>query len=176
MILCAHIKSHTHVYTCTEFQGENVNSSFLDILVHPDFHGHLSKRCGRLCTVCISTYNILQYLPQIHVHYHCGGVSHAHAWCGTRLQHPLRTEGNLTPRQIFEVSPRSAEADTVDTCVYGVEEEGPVPDIDPENGVVVSPVSIHLLPAQEMSVMQIDPLHNDNNYGIDMYCSIRSIV
>ena len=37
--------------------------------------------------------------------------------------HPLRTEGNLTPRQIFEVSPRSAEADTVDTCVYGVEEE-----------------------------------------------------
>ena len=69
--------------------------------------------------------------------------------------HPLRTEGNLTPRQIFEVSSRSAEADTMDTCVYGVEEEGPVLDIDPENGVVVSPVSIHLLPAQEMSVMQI---------------------
>ena len=39
--------------------------------------------------------------------------------------HPLQTEGNLTPRQIFEVSPRSAEADTVDTCVYGVEEERP---------------------------------------------------
>ena len=31
------------------------------------------------------------------------------------------------------------------------------------------PVSISLSPAQEMSAMQIDPLHNDTNYGIDMY-------
>ena len=41
--------------------------------------------------------------------------------------HPLRTERNLTPRQIFEVSPRLAETDVVDRWLFGVEEEGPVP-------------------------------------------------
>ena len=90
--------------------------------------------------------------------------------------HPMRTEGNLTPRQMFEVSPRSEEVQSIDGWAYGVEEEGPVPDIDPENSVVVSPVGVRLSPAQEASVMQIDPLHNDNNYGIDLYCSVRSIV
>lgn len=90
--------------------------------------------------------------------------------------HPMHTEGNLTPRQIFEVSPRSAEVHSIDRWAYGVEEEGPVPDIGPDNSVVVSPVDVRLSPAQVTSVMQIDPLHNDNNFGIDLYCSVRSII
>lgn len=49
---------------------------------------------------------------------------------------------------------------------YGVEKEGPVPNIDPNNSVINSPVGVRLSPAQ---VMQIDPLHNDQ---IDLYSSI----
>lgn len=52
---------------------------------------------------------------------------------------------------------------------YGVEEEGEVPNIDPNNSVINSPVGVRLPPAQ---VMQIDPLHNDNIFKIDLYSSI----
>ena len=90
--------------------------------------------------------------------------------------HPLRTERNLTPRQIFEVSPRLAEADVVDGWLFGVEEEGPVPDMDLSDCVVVPPVAISLSPSLMRMLLQIDPLHNDNNHGIDVYCNVRAIV
>lgn len=89
--------------------------------------------------------------------------------------HPLRTEGNMTPRQIFEVCPRAADAQMVDIHIYGVEEDGPVPEFDSEDGVVVPPLQVHLSPQQEAAILCIDPLHNDNNYGINSYHHVRAI-
>ena len=85
-------------------------------------------------------------------------------------------EHSLTPTQLFEVSPRSAELDDiVNRLLYGVEEEGLFPDMDSNNRVVVPSVSVCLSPSQEASVLQLDPLLNDGNYGIDLYCSVRSL-
>ena len=48
---------------------------------------------------------------------------------GAHNNHPLRTEHNLTPLQLFTVSPHVNEPITIDTDVYGIEEDGPTPDI-----------------------------------------------
>ena len=86
--------------------------------------------------------------------------------------HPLRTEHNLTPMQLFELSPRSPEADRVNS-MFGVEDEGPFPDLESENCVYVPPVSVNLSPTGEAAVFQIDPLSNDANWhGINLYCSV----
>lgn len=50
-----------------------------------------------------------------------------------QVSHTHNTPTPLTPRQIFEVSPRSAEVHSIDGWTYGMEEEGPLPDIDPNN-------------------------------------------
>ena len=54
--------------------------------------------------------------------------------------HPLRTEHNLTPMQMFELSPWSPEADRVDS-MFGVEDEGPFPDLKRENCGYISSTS-----------------------------------
>ena len=60
--------------------------------------------------------------------------------------------------------------------MFGVEDEGPFPDLESENCVYVPPVSVNLSPTGEAAVFQIDPLSNDGNYGINLYCSVRSMI
>ena len=85
--------------------------------------------------------------------------------------HPLRTEHNMTPRQLVEVSPRSADADTVtiERFNYGVEEQGPLPDVSTDNFITVPAIDISLSPLHEALIIQTDPLHNDGNYGIVLF-------
>lgn len=89
--------------------------------------------------------------------------------------HPLRTEHNLTPSQLFIASPQTVDPLTVDSNLYGIEEEGPVPCVtDPDSTVIVDPPMLTLTPAQESLLP--DPLTDDQNYGIDMYLTVLSIL
>ena len=85
--------------------------------------------------------------------------------------HPLRTEHYLTPLQLFTVSPHAIDPMTIDTDVYGIEEDGPTPDIlVPDNAVVVDPPHINL-PSESIAQFP-HPLTDDNNYGITLFCSV----
>ena len=77
--------------------------------------------------------------------------------------HPLRTEENLIPTQLFRLSPRerSTDVDAGYGRLFGVEEEGPVPDTDSDNCIEVTPIEVNLTPFQARALTQIDPLQND---------------
>ena len=67
----------------------------------------------------------------------------------------------------------------IDANVYGVDEEGPVPDVsDPNDSVVVIPPSryVVLTPAQKAALTQIQPLQNDYNFGINLYLTAVGIL
>ena len=50
--------------------------------------------------------------------------------------HPLRTEHNMTPLQLYMASPTS-DLMILEPHSYGVEEDGPVPEIEsPDNCVI----------------------------------------
>lgn len=84
--------------------------------------------------------------------------------------HRLQTEHNLTPYQLFIASPLTVDPVNVDPTLYGVEEEGPIPDVtDPDNTVITDPPIFTLTPAQE--ALLPFALSDDHNYGIDTYVS-----
>lgn len=91
--------------------------------------------------------------------------------------HPLRTEHNLTPLQLHSVSPvtTTAEQGMIDPNTYGIEEDGPVPNVEsPNNSVIVDPIAF-TIPA-DVAAMLPDPLTSDGNYGIDTYQQILAIL
>lgn len=90
--------------------------------------------------------------------------------------HALRTEHNCTPIQIFLSAPRLPELDVIDHSIYGVEEDGPTPDIDPEYAVIVPPINVHRTSAQQAALQQINSLANDYNYGIDLYLQVLVVI
>lgn len=93
--------------------------------------------------------------------------------------HPIRTEHNYTPRQLFCLGALSADCDQpeVDEAIdpgdhYGVDEEGPVPTLQADDAVVVDPPTIELNAQQETIVQHISSqiaLVDDGNYGISHY-------
>ena len=90
--------------------------------------------------------------------------------------HPMRTEHNCTPRQLFEVFHSLSEPELIDPNLYGVEEDGPVPDVDAEDVVIVPAVNVHIAQLEEAAILQIDPLYNDHNYGIELYLQVIAII
>lgn len=91
------------------------------------------------------------YLPRIN-----------HALEEFARQHPLRTEHNVT---LFTTSLQSTEPAAVDSNIYGVDEDGPVPDIqDPHNAVIVDPPT-----SNNVLLALSDPLLVDGNYTAHTY-------
>ena len=91
--------------------------------------------------------------------------------------HPLRTEHNLTPRQLHSVSPvtTTVQETMIDPNSYGIEEDGPVPNVEsPNNCVIVDPVNFTI--PEDIESMLPDPLTNDGNYGIDTYLEVLAIL
>lgn len=91
--------------------------------------------------------------------------------------HPVRTERNLTPLQLHSVSPVTAtvEQSMIDCNTYGVEEDGPVPNVEaPDNYVNIDPIAF-TIPA-DVEAMLPDPLTIDGNYGIDIFQQVLAII
>lgn len=93
--------------------------------------------------------------------------------------HPIRTEYNYTPRQLFCLGALFADHDQpeVDDIIdpgnhYGVDEEGPVPTLQTDDAVVVDPPAMELNAQQETIVEHISSqisLIDDGNYGMSHY-------
>lgn len=93
--------------------------------------------------------------------------------------HPIRTEYNYTPRQLFCLGALFADHDQpeVDDIIdpgnhYGVDEEGPVPTLQTDDAVVVDPPAVELNAQQETIVEHISSqisLIDDGNYGMSHY-------
>eukprot|EP00794_Sanderia_malayensis_P001947 gene1947-2216_t len=53
---------------------------------------------------------------------------------------------------------------------FGIEEEGPVPEIESDNDVVIPQISLNLEEdVLALSIEQVDPLADDGNQGINKF-------
>ena len=100
--------------------------------------------------------------------------------------HPLSSAHNLSPRQVWHRGvARLANMDPEKACDvfcerwddYGIDEEGPMPDIQTDNDVTI-PDSCLNLPQCQLSYLQnhIHPLSEDGNEGINLYLETAEIV
>ena len=82
----------------------------------------------------LEAYHLLDSLLDIHLlalHFvYIPRINHAlEEFVRQHNNHPLRTERNTTPLQLYMVSPTSVDHIVADVSMYGVEEAGPVSDI-----------------------------------------------
>ena len=88
--------------------------------------------------------------------------------------HRLRTEHNLTPTQMFLISPRTIDPMWIDWNTYGVDVEGPVPSEHPDYGVIVVPPQVHVTSATLTRLPS--SLSDDGNFGINLYLSVLDML
>ena len=96
--------------------------------------------------------------------------------------HPMQTCGNMSPLQIWTEGFYKLEFSDVDLLgstkvgkSYGIDNEGPVPDIQTQNHIEVPRVSINLTEQQQLTYTQqhfqvMD--ENDNSYRMNNFCSL----
>ena len=103
--------------------------------------------------------------------------------------HPIRTEGNKSPLQLwiagfyqFAESDYTAVRDvldlgTVDFNEYGIDDNGPIPPLQTNNHVVLPRSLVELSEDEETFLdSQVQPLFDDENYGIGLYRRTVSLV
>ena len=89
--------------------------------------------------------------------------------------HPLSSANNKSPKQLWQSGMHAynineGAGDSLDYSLYGIDEEGPLPEINSDNDIVVPESSIVLSDEQFSFLSQtIDPLHEDSNEGITLY-------
>lgn len=88
--------------------------------------------------------------------------------------HRLRTEHNLTPAQMFLISPRTSDPMWIDWNTYGVDVEGPISNEHPENCVIVVPPQIHIT-SDTLSQLP-NPVPDDGNFGISLSLYVLDIL
>ena len=98
-------------------------------------------------------------------------------------KHPVRTEGNMSPQQLFvrgvvtsESRMRSILQDVIEPYRYGVEEEG-TPPLEHDGAVVCHPPRLGFLLSdiQERELRRIVESPNDD-FGISQYQSVLQLV
>ena len=101
--------------------------------------------------------------------------------------HPVRTEQNMSPNQLFiqgvlasEATTRSVLQDVIDPSQYGVEEDGPPPPLANDDGaaVVCDPPTLRcsLTSSQENEVRQAIESSDMDDFGISQYLSVLQLV
>lgn len=92
--------------------------------------------------------------------------------------HPVRTEKNRSPLAIWTegfYNHTGADTDILDMTesdinLYGVDFDGPTPELQTNNNIKVPEIDINLSPICEQYIQDnFDPLENDGNFGIDIY-------
>ena len=99
--------------------------------------------------------------------------------------HPLRTCKNRTPLQLWTIGfYESVAVDTnlvqmtdTDLFAFGIDWNGPTPEYETNNHVVVPLIDLELSEEQINHLVEnYDPLCNDDNYGIDIYLNFLEYV
>ena len=103
--------------------------------------------------------------------------------------HPLTTEGNMSPYQLwiegfYQFANSNSETirdvvnpDTLDVNSYGIDDDGPLPEIQTINHVEI-PESDIVLEDEDMAALAllVDPLHEDNEHGKQLYVNACEIL
>ncbi len=95
--------------------------------------------------------------------------------------HPLSSERNRSPQQLFHLGMMSGGYDTSSNNHsfedFGIDEEGPVPEIESDNDVVVPESCINFREDQVAMMMeQVDPLADDGNQGINLFINSVQVI
>jgi len=97
--------------------------------------------------------------------------------------HPLRTSQNRTPLQIWSMGfYKSVGNDLIqmtdtELFAYGIDWDGPVPQIETANNVQVPLIEVELTDEQLYYLYEnFDPLRNDDNYGIDVFLDVLNYI
>ena len=92
--------------------------------------------------------------------------------------HPSRTERHHSPLQLF-CRPifQSAQSDVLpfEMPSYGID-EGPSPQVDDEDAVVVTPIRVSLTEPQLQSLHQLIISTRGDDFGVSSYMRLRSTV
>ena len=93
--------------------------------------------------------------------------------------HGMRTTAHQTSLALWQTHMLSIVDDSplLNFDEYGVDYEGPTPDVDTNSNVVVPGMSVLLTQQQQQQLSStIDPLADDGNYGIKNYLEVLEIV
>ena len=92
--------------------------------------------------------------------------------------HGMRTTAHQTPLALWQTHMLSVVDDSplLNFDEYGVDYEGPTPDITTNNNVVVPDTLVILTEQQQQLSSTINPLTDDGNYGINHYLEALDIV
>ena len=90
----------------------------------------------------------------------------------------MRTTAHQTPLELWQTHMLSVVDDSplLNFDEYGVDYEGPTPDITTNNNVVVPDTLVILTEQQQQLSSTINPLTDDGNYGINHYLEALDIV
>ncbi|KAK0153675.1 hypothetical protein N1851_004538 [Merluccius polli] len=94
--------------------------------------------------------------------------------------HGLSTQGGQTPLQLWHtgiINNIGLGNTAVDAIFannfYGEDEEGPLPELQTNNNVVTPDINVTINETTGHAIQHnFDPLQNDGNYGIDLFCSL----
>lgn len=95
--------------------------------------------------------------------------------------HGLSTQGGQTPLQLWHtgiinnigLGNTAVDAIFHTNNFYGEDEEGPLPELQTNNNVVIPDINVTMNETTAHAIQQhFDPLQNDGNYGIDLFCSL----
>ena len=94
-------------------------------------------------------------------------------------RHPLRSEGNRTPLQIWTDGMQEATDPDLNlpSLSYGVDHLGPPPNPFDQQGICVPETTVDLSENQmEVLRRQCDPLAESDCYGVDLYVLLRYLI
>uniref|UniRef100_A0A7M5TZP3 Integrase catalytic domain-containing protein n=1 Tax=Clytia hemisphaerica TaxID=252671 RepID=A0A7M5TZP3_9CNID len=91
--------------------------------------------------------------------------------------HPLRTEKNMTPNQLWSRGFLESETLVDDTSLvdenYGIDDFGPEPELQTNNNIEIPEIENPLTEEEEQYIIDhFVPLENDGNYGINIYTQL----
>lgn len=78
--------------------------------------------------------------------------------------HDLSTQGGQTPLQL--------QNDVLDVNNYGIDDEGPLLELQTNNNVVIPNINVTINETTMNIIQQVNPLENDGNHGIDVFLSL----
>lgn len=93
--------------------------------------------------------------------------------------HGMRTTGHHSPLALWNMSllQTSDAAEVLDIESYGIDQDGPIPDIITDNNVVVPELELKLTESENQQLKEnVDPLSDDGNSGINHFLSVLQIL
>lgn len=96
--------------------------------------------------------------------------------------HGLSTQGGQTPLQLWHTGVISSLAvhpvinDVFDINNYGIDDEGPLPELQTNNNVVIPDINVNINEITMNTIQQVNPLENDGNHGIDVFLSLLHVL